>query len=59
MNEMTHFPPDTAFEIRSGGLRPSTLHFPHDIESLVVFLLNLNTRAGDEPAIPDFPNRQL
>ena len=61
-----HCPPDTHFEIRAqvvwGQARYlSVTEAPHNIESLrnILFLWNLEAREGFEPAISDFPSRQL
>ena len=54
----------------SSGLRPNTLPLGHrgspqywiftsEGEEAVLFLWNLNARVGFEPAISDFPSRQL
>ena len=54
----------------AGGLRPSTLPLGHgdspqywiftsERRRYIWFLWNLEARVGDEPAISDYPNRQL
>ena len=70
MNEMTLPYRHIIRNSGTGGLRLSTLPLVHagspqyltfmsERGRNILFLLNLSARAGDEPAIFDFPSRQL